>query len=100
MNNNLTVMRAWAQSVDSTAVLQTAPGQYNEAVFVGLDYALDQARQHSLKVSAERGSMPAGRMGVGGTVSTAAFSSRGAALAAEAGHACRCNSQRVMRKAD
>ena len=29
--------------------LQPAQGQFNEAVFRGLDYALDQARAHGLK---------------------------------------------------
>ena len=31
--------------------LQTAPGQFNEAIFRGLDYALDQARRRGLKAS-------------------------------------------------
>lgn len=46
----LTVMRAWAASVDGTYALQTQPGAYNEAVFRGLDYALDEARKRNLKV--------------------------------------------------
>lgn len=50
--SGLTVMRAWAQGVDPMFSLQTAPGQYNEEIFTGLDYALDQARQHNIKVRA------------------------------------------------
>ncbi|KAK9806092.1 hypothetical protein WJX72_001044 [[Myrmecia] bisecta] len=48
--NGFNVMRAWAHTVSSAYALQYAPGQYNENVFQGLDYALDQARQHGLKV--------------------------------------------------
>ena len=51
VENGLTVMRGWAHSVDVNTNLQTAPGVYNEAVFRGLDYALDEARKRGLKVS-------------------------------------------------
>ena len=46
----LNLVRAWAHTVSPEYALQTAPGQYNEAVFRGLDYALDQARLRGLKV--------------------------------------------------
>ncbi|EIE26341.1 hypothetical protein COCSUDRAFT_58878 [Coccomyxa subellipsoidea C-169] len=45
----LNVMRAWAHSVSDGYALQTAPSQFNEAIFRGLDYALDQARRRGLK---------------------------------------------------
>ncbi|DBB02500.1 hypothetical protein WJX82_002641 [Trebouxia sp. C0006] len=49
--NNLNVMRIWAQTVGfNRAPFQTSPGVYNENIFRGLDYTLDQARQRNLKV--------------------------------------------------
>ena len=54
VENGLTVMRGWAHSVDVNTNLQTAPGVYNDAVFRGLDYALDEARKRGLKVSYSR----------------------------------------------
>ena len=30
--------------------METSPGTFNEAIFRGLDYALEQARQNGLKV--------------------------------------------------
>ena len=51
VESGLTVMRGWAHSVDANTNLQTAPGVYNEAVFRGLDYALDEASKRGLKVS-------------------------------------------------
>lgn len=50
----LTVMRAWASTVDQAYALQTAPGVYNEAVFKGLDYALDEARKRNIRVNSPR----------------------------------------------
>ena len=47
---NLTVMRAWAIGVTSPYYIQPSPGVFSEAIFRGLDYALDQARQHNIKV--------------------------------------------------
>ena len=46
----LNVIRAWATSASSHYALQTSPGNFSEAIFRGLDYALDQARQQNLKV--------------------------------------------------
>ncbi len=34
-----------------TCTRQTSPGEYNEAVFKGLDYALDEARKRGIRVS-------------------------------------------------
>ncbi|CAL8463534.1 g3068 [Coccomyxa elongata] len=45
-----TVMRAWSHGVTPNYALQTSPGVYNEAMFQGLDYALDQAQQRNIKV--------------------------------------------------
>ena len=51
--NNLNVMWIWAQTVGfNRAPFQTSPGVYNENIFRGLDYTLDQARQRNLKVRA------------------------------------------------
>jgi hypothetical protein len=46
-----TVMRAWSHGVTPNYALQTAPGVYNEAMFRGLDYALDEAQQRNIKVA-------------------------------------------------
>ncbi|KAK9812428.1 hypothetical protein WJX73_010063 [Symbiochloris irregularis] len=46
----LNTMRIWGQAVDPMYQLQTSPGVYNELIFSGLDYALDQARQHNIKI--------------------------------------------------
>ena len=46
----LTVMRTWAHAVSSQYALQPSPGQYNEAVFRGLDWVMDTARQAGIKV--------------------------------------------------
>lgn len=48
--NGLNLMRFFALPVDRQYSIQPVPGQFNEAVFRGLDYALDQARQHGIKV--------------------------------------------------
>ena len=47
---NFNVIRAWATSASPHYALQTSPGNFSEAIFRGLDYALDQARQLDLKV--------------------------------------------------
>ncbi len=47
---NLTVMRAWAVGVTAPYSVQTSPGVYVEAMLRGIDYALDQARQHNIRV--------------------------------------------------
>ncbi len=47
-----TVMRAWSHGVTQNYALQTSPGVYNEAMFRGLDFALDEARQRNVKVGA------------------------------------------------
>lgn len=44
------MIRAWATSASPYYALQTSPGNFSEPIFRGLDYALDQARQQSLKV--------------------------------------------------
>lgn len=46
----LNVMRTWAHAVNPQYALQTAPGVYNEATFQGLDYMIDQARVHGVKL--------------------------------------------------
>ena len=49
---NLNLVRAWAHASSPEYALQPSPGRFSEPVFRGLDYALDQARQRGLKVSA------------------------------------------------
>lgn len=46
-----TVMRAWSHGVTPNYALQTSPGVYNEAMFRGLDYALDEAAKRNIKVA-------------------------------------------------
>lgn len=48
--NDLNVVRCFAFAVSPEYALQPNPGQYNEAIFRGLDYALDQLRSRGLKV--------------------------------------------------
>lgn len=43
-------MRTWAHSVSKPYALQTSPGQYNEAIFRGLDYVIAQARLTGIRV--------------------------------------------------
>jgi hypothetical protein len=50
VNSNLNVMRAFAHGVSPQYAIQTSPGVYNEAMFRGLDFVLDAARQHGIKV--------------------------------------------------
>lgn len=47
----LNVVRAWGHSVSPEYALQTEPGQYSEAIFRGLDYAVEQARRRGIKAS-------------------------------------------------
>ena len=49
--NGLNVMRAFATAVDPWYAMETSPGIYNENVFRGLDYALEQARLRGIKVT-------------------------------------------------
>lgn len=46
----LNVFRAWAHPVSPPYALETAPGEYNEAIFRGLDYLLDEARKREIRV--------------------------------------------------
>lgn len=50
VSGGLNVVRAWTHAVSPEYALQPSPGQYNEAVFRGLDYVLDEARKRKLKV--------------------------------------------------
>lgn len=43
-------MRAWAHTVSEEFALQTAPGEYNEGIFRGFDYVLDEARKHGIRL--------------------------------------------------
>ena len=47
---NFTVIRVWAHGVLPQYSLMRGPGNYSEAVFAGLDYMLDEARKHNLRV--------------------------------------------------
>ena len=47
----LNTIRAWATASSQPYALQPSNNTYSEAMFKGLDYALDLARQHDLKVS-------------------------------------------------
>lgn len=46
----LNMIRAWATASSQPYALQPSPGNFSEAMFRGLDYALDLARQYNLKV--------------------------------------------------
>jgi mannan endo-1,4-beta-mannosidase len=43
-------MRTWVHPVNPQYALQTAPGEYSEAAFRGLDYVLDEARKNNIKL--------------------------------------------------
>lgn len=45
----LTLLRTFAFATNPLYPMQTSPGVYNEAIFRGLDYVLDQARQRGIK---------------------------------------------------
>lgn len=51
--DGLTMLRCFAFATNPQYPMQTSPGVYNEAIFRGLDYALDQARQRGLKARRE-----------------------------------------------
>jgi mannan endo-1,4-beta-mannosidase len=44
------VVRTWVHSVSPEYALQTEPGVYNEAVFRGVDFLLDEARKAGIKL--------------------------------------------------
>jgi hypothetical protein len=46
----LNMVRFFALPVDTQYALQSRPGQFNEAAFRGLDYALESARARGIKV--------------------------------------------------
>lgn len=52
VENNLNLVRFFAFGVSPEYALQPSPGQYSEAIFRGLDYALEQLRTRGLKVCA------------------------------------------------
>ena len=52
VDNNLNLVRFFAFAVSPEYALQPSPGQYSEAIFKGLDYALEQLRMRGLKVRA------------------------------------------------
>ncbi|CAL5227333.1 g10275 [Coccomyxa viridis] len=49
VENNLNLVRFFAFGVSPEYALQPSPGQYSEAIFRGLDYALEQLRTRGLK---------------------------------------------------
>ena len=49
-SHGLNVLRTWAHPMTAPYALATAPGVYNEAVFRGLDYLLDEARKRGVRV--------------------------------------------------
>jgi mannan endo-1,4-beta-mannosidase len=48
--NGFNVIRAWANPVSLEYALMEGPGKYNEMVFRGLDYFLNEARKHNIRV--------------------------------------------------
>jgi mannan endo-1,4-beta-mannosidase len=48
--HGLNVLRAWAAPVSPPYALSDGPGQYNENIFRGLDYLLDEARKRGVRV--------------------------------------------------
>jgi mannan endo-1,4-beta-mannosidase len=47
----LSLLRTWAHPVSERYALSKQPGVYNEAMFRGLDYLLDEARKRSIRVT-------------------------------------------------
>ncbi|CAD7701855.1 unnamed protein product [Ostreobium quekettii] len=50
VEHGFNLMRAWAHSVSPQFALQPSPGEYNEGMFRGLDFALDEARKRGIRV--------------------------------------------------
>jgi len=50
VENDLKVMRAWAHTITEGHALQTAPGEYDEKVFEGMDFVMDEARKRGIKI--------------------------------------------------
>ncbi|KAL4519468.1 hypothetical protein Ndes2526A_g01925 [Nannochloris sp. 'desiccata'] len=48
--HGLNVLRTWAHPVSPPYALAEAPGKYNENIFRGLDYLLDEARKRGVRV--------------------------------------------------
>lgn len=48
--SGLNVVRAWAHTVSPPYALEVAPGQYNEPIFRGFDYMLDEARKRGIRM--------------------------------------------------
>jgi len=48
--HGLNVMRTWAHPVTAQYALMSAPGVYNEEIFRGLDYLLDEARKRDVRL--------------------------------------------------
>lgn len=46
-----TVLRGWAHTLDPAHPLQTAPGEYSEEAFLGLDWAVASAAAAGLRLS-------------------------------------------------
>lgn len=44
------LIRTWANPVSLEYTLMESPGSYNEMIFRGLDYFLDEARKHNIRV--------------------------------------------------
>lgn len=50
VGHGLNVLRTWAHPVTAQYELMTSPGEYNEAVFRGLDYLLDECRKRGIRL--------------------------------------------------
>lgn len=48
--NGFNLIRTWANPVSLEYTLMDTPGSYNEMIFRGLDYFLDEARKHNVRV--------------------------------------------------
>jgi mannan endo-1,4-beta-mannosidase len=48
--NGLNVMRTWVTPVNPQYALITAPGEYSEAAFQGLDYLVEEARKNDIRL--------------------------------------------------
>lgn len=48
--NGFNLIRTWANPVSLEYTLMDSPGSYNEMIFRGLDYLLDEARKHNIRV--------------------------------------------------
>jgi len=50
VDNGLKVVRIWAHTITKGHAMQTKPGEFNEKIFEGMDFVMDQAHRRGLRI--------------------------------------------------